>query len=246
MRKILAMTTAALLLTLPAPLLAQHHGGGGHPAGGGGGGGGHGGGGGFHGGGGGHPGGGGGFHGGGGGFHGGGGMHQGGSGHFGAEHRQAVGNPGGVGHLGNVSHGNGNVVINNNNRTFVHNDAFRGGGGRANFAGGQGGHFGRGGLPAGPPRGGWHSGWYGGHVEGFRPIHAGFYRYPSGFGYRRWGIGLVLPAVLFGSAYYYSNWHTLGAYPPPPGDRWVRYGPDLLLVNIPTGRVDDAIYGAFY
>lgn len=136
-------------------------------------------------------------------------------------------------------------MINNNNRTVVRGTAFNGSANRSTVgpaARGGGGH----GLPPGPPSGRWHRGWYGGNVSGFQRVHAGFYRYPSGFGYRRWGIGLVLPAVLFGSAYYYSGWHTLGAYPPPPGDRWVRYGPDLLLINIATGRVDDAIYGAFY
>ncbi|MEJ0065348.1 MAG: RcnB family protein [Caulobacteraceae bacterium] len=33
--------------------------------------------------------------------------------------------------------------------------------------------------------------------------------------------------------------------PPPPGSRWVRYGPDLLLVNLTTGRVEDTAYGVF-
>jgi Ni/Co efflux regulator RcnB len=32
---------------------------------------------------------------------------------------------------------------------------------------------------------------------------------------------------------------------PPKGYRWVRYGPDLLLVNVRTGRISDVIYGAF-
>ena len=38
----------------------------------------------------------------------------------------------------------------------------------------------------------------------------------------------------------------MGLEPPPPGYRWVRYGPDLLLVNVRTRRVADVIYGAFY
>jgi len=38
----------------------------------------------------------------------------------------------------------------------------------------------------------------------------------------------------------------MGLEPPPRGYRWVRYGPDLLLVNIRTRRVADVIYGAFY
>jgi Ni/Co efflux regulator RcnB len=38
----------------------------------------------------------------------------------------------------------------------------------------------------------------------------------------------------------------MGLEGPPYGYRWVRYGPDLLLVNTRTGRIEDAIYGAFY
>jgi Ni/Co efflux regulator RcnB len=34
--------------------------------------------------------------------------------------------------------------------------------------------------------------------------------------------------------------------PPPPGFQWVRYGPDLLLVNVVTGQVADVAYGVFY
>ena len=30
------------------------------------------------------------------------------------------------------------------------------------------------------------------------------------------------------------------------GDRWVLYGPNLLLVNLRNRRVEDVIYGVFY
>jgi Ni/Co efflux regulator RcnB len=33
---------------------------------------------------------------------------------------------------------------------------------------------------------------------------------------------------------------------PEPGFQWVRYGPDLLLVNVTTGQVVDVAYGVFY
>lgn len=249
MRKTLTIA-GALLLTLPALALAQGHGhgGGGHPGGPGGGGGG---------------GGGGGPHMGGGLGPGGGGEHRGqppggGGGAPRMEHGDRGGPPGGFRgperHEGRPDFNGGprpdgprhgfdrpnggpgpRVVVQDQNRVVV-ND-FRGPG--------PGPRVGRG-LPPPPPRGGWHRGWYGGRVSGFRPYRASPFVYPRGWGYRRWGIGLVLPPILFGSAYYYSGWDTLGAYPPPPGDRWVRYGPDLLLVNIRTGRIDDAIYGAFY
>jgi Ni/Co efflux regulator RcnB len=38
----------------------------------------------------------------------------------------------------------------------------------------------------------------------------------------------------------------VGLPPPPYGYRWVRYGPDALLVNICDGRILDVIYDAFY
>jgi Ni/Co efflux regulator RcnB len=67
-----------------------------------------------------------------------------------------------------------------------------------------------------------------------------------GFSYRRWAIGVTLPSLFLSSAYYYNNFAMLGLEPPPPGYRWVRYGPDLLMVEVFTGRIVDVIYGAFY
>ena len=40
--------------------------------------------------------------------------------------------------------------------------------------------------------------------------------------------------------------HEAPCDPPPPGRRWVRYGSDLLLVNVRNRRVEDVIYGVFY
>ena len=79
-----------------------------------------------------------------------------------------------------------------------------------------------------------------------RPIRGPVFHYPRGYRYRRWSIGLILPHIFLSNAYYYSNWAGFGLYPPPPGYRWVRYGPDLLLVNVYTGRIRDVVYGAFY
>ncbi len=45
---------------------------------------------------------------------------------------------------------------------------------------------------------------------------------------------------------FYGGWASLGLPPPRPGFQWVRYGPDLLLTNVPTGQIVDAAYGAFY
>ncbi|MEP6785824.1 MAG: RcnB family protein [Sphingomonadales bacterium] len=59
-------------------------------------------------------------------------------------------------------------------------------------------------------------------------------------------VGVLLPTILLSNYYYYNNYAALGVGAPPAGYRWVRYGPDLLLVQIRTRRVVDVIYGAFY
>lgn len=82
-------------------------------------------------------------------------------------------------------------------------------------------------------------GWYG-RVRG--PAYA----YPRGWHYRHWSIGVRLPPILFGPSYYYGGWAALGLEEPLPGYSWVRYGPDLLLVNLHTGEVEDVVYGVFY
>lgn len=74
-----------------------------------------------------------------------------------------------------------------------------------------------------------------------RPFH-----YPRGYHYRRWSVGLILPHIFLSHYYYWNDWAALGLLPPPPGYVWVRFGPDLLLVNRYTGRIADVIYGAFY
>ena len=70
--------------------------------------------------------------------------------------------------------------------------------------------------------------------------------YPQGWAYRQWAIGAFLPPLFLSPDYYYADWAALGLDPPPPGDQWVRYGPDLLLVEMDNGQVLDVIYGAFY
>lgn len=80
----------------------------------------------------------------------------------------------------------------------------------------------------------------------FHRIRGPVFHYPRGYRYRRWVIGAILPHIFLSNYYYWTDWSALGLLPPPPGYVWVRYGPDLLLVNRYTGRVADVIYGAFY
>ncbi len=85
-----------------------------------------------------------------------------------------------------------------------------------------------------------------GRPPGFRPIRGRPYRYPHGYRYRRWAIGASIPLLFLSAAYYFNDYGRYGVYAPPFGYRWVRYGPDLLLVQNGTGRVADVIYDAFY
>jgi Ni/Co efflux regulator RcnB len=80
----------------------------------------------------------------------------------------------------------------------------------------------------------------------YNPIGGPLFRYPPGYAYRRWSIGAFLPSLFLSTSYYYDDWRTLGIDRPPPGRRWVRYGPDLLLVNQRNRRVEDVIYNVFY
>jgi Nickel/cobalt transporter regulator len=77
-------------------------------------------------------------------------------------------------------------------------------------------------------------------------VHIHPFIYPPGFAYRRWAVGAALPPVFLARDYWYADWATLGVEPPPPGYQWVRYGPDLILVNVITGQVADVAYGVFY
>jgi Ni/Co efflux regulator RcnB len=96
--------------------------------------------------------------------------------------------------------------------------------------------------PAGPPAGARFS-YRGRDIE---RVHIRPFVYPPGFAYRRWAVGAALPPVFLARDYWYADWAALGMAPPPPGYQWVRYGPDLLLVNVVTGEVADVAYDVFY
>ena len=78
--------------------------------------------------------------------------------------------------------------------------------------------------------GGWH-----------RSIRGPAFRFPQGFTYQTWATGGILPPVFLSASYFYDGYATLGLAPPPGGYQWVRYGPDLLLVNVHTGRIADGV-----
>jgi Ni/Co efflux regulator RcnB len=85
---------------------------------------------------------------------------------------------------------------------------------------------------------------YRGH---YRPaIRLRPYHYPRGYYYTTWRIGAYLPMLFLSAQFFYDDYYQLGLAPPPPGYRWVRYGPDLLLVELYSGQVVDVVTGVFY
>lgn len=70
--------------------------------------------------------------------------------------------------------------------------------------------------------------------------------WPRGYHYRHWSVGYRLPAAFLAAQFFYSDFVSLGLQPPPPGYQWVRFGPDLFLVDMRTGDIIDAAYGVFY
>lgn len=78
-----------------------------------------------------------------------------------------------------------------------------------------------------------------------RAVAGGVYHYPHGYTYHRWVVGRPLPRAFLAPAYFYAGYAALGLIAPPPNYQWVRYGPDLLLVDLSTGNVVDIRYGVF-
>lgn len=71
------------------------------------------------------------------------------------------------------------------------------------------------------------------------------YRYPSGWRYRAWRKHQRFPVELFLSSWFLNDFLNYGLYAPPPGYRWVRYGPDAVLVDGSSYDIADTAYGVF-
>jgi len=77
-------------------------------------------------------------------------------------------------------------------------------------------------------------------------FQAGRYDYPRGQSYRAWDRGAYVPRAYWGQRYWIGN---PGAYRlgfARPGTRWVRVGPDALLILTRNGAVIDVVRNRFY
>jgi Ni/Co efflux regulator RcnB len=83
------------------------------------------------------------------------------------------------------------------------------------------------------------------HGHAYAPFRVARYHWPSGHAYHRYGRGARLPRLFWIARYLIEDYLDYGLTAPADGFEWVRYGPDLLLIDLSTGEVQDAVYGAF-
>lgn len=85
-----------------------------------------------------------------------------------------------------------------------------------------------------------------GDSDRFARFHGDRYYYPRGFGYRSYGIGTIVPRAYFDQRYYIGRPDFYRLPPAFAGTRWVRVGPDALLIRRFDGRIVRVIRGLFY
>ncbi|HMG47914.1 MAG TPA: RcnB family protein [Allosphingosinicella sp.] len=73
-----------------------------------------------------------------------------------------------------------------------------------------------------------------------------YYSPYRGYGYNRFDIGFFLEPLFFGRNYWLGDPWQYRLPPAPPGTQWVRYYNDVLLVDVYSGEVIDAIYDFFW
>ena len=67
-----------------------------------------------------------------------------------------------------------------------------------------------------------------------------------GWRYRPVTVGYQLRPAFYGSRYYISDFGRYNVRAPGRWQRWIRYGDDLLLVNVHTGRVLEVIRNRYW
>jgi Ni/Co efflux regulator RcnB len=98
---------------------------------------------------------------------------------------------------------------------------------------------------SGPPRRSTsgHTFTYGGRA--YARFSAAGYHYPQGYAYHRYLIGNRFPRAYWISGYYITDYGDYGLGPPPDDYQWIRYGPDVVLVDMDTGEITQVVYGVF-
>jgi Ni/Co efflux regulator RcnB len=83
------------------------------------------------------------------------------------------------------------------------------------------------------------------HGRTYAPVVAGRYRWPRGYGYHRFHRHERFPRVFLIPDYFIADYYDYGLAQPPPDAQWVRYGDDLVLVDLDTDEILDTIPGFF-
>lgn len=91
-------------------------------------------------------------------------------------------------------------------------------------------------------RGDWHD-YRRAHPDAFR---RGGYRGPSGYRYRPVNVGYRFQPGYYGRNYWLNDWQNYRLARPLGYQRWVRYGNDVVLVDIRSGTVVSVNNGFFY
>ena len=87
---------------------------------------------------------------------------------------------------------------------------------------------------------------FGYHGHRYAPWRAGRYRWPRGYGYVHYDIGVDVPVVFWSDeSFVIVDFADYGLAAPDDGFEWIRVGNDALLINTSDGAVADAAYGAF-
>ena len=80
-----------------------------------------------------------------------------------------------------------------------------------------------------------------------RPRYRGpAFIHPRGYGYRPWGVGYRLPPAYFTGRNFIGNPGYYRLPPPYYGTRWIRVGPDALLIRIGDGIILQAVRGLYW
>ena len=72
------------------------------------------------------------------------------------------------------------------------------------------------------------------------------YRGPRGYRYRPVTVGYRFAPAYYGRNYWVSDWANYRLHAPLRYQRWVRYGNDIVLIDIRTGRVLEVNNGFFW
>ncbi|HEY2179405.1 MAG TPA: RcnB family protein [Caulobacteraceae bacterium] len=83
------------------------------------------------------------------------------------------------------------------------------------------------------------------HGRRYAPIWAPRYHWPRGHPYHRFHRHDRFPRIFLIPEYFIDDYDDYGVAPPPVDAQWVRYGEDLVLVDLDSGDILNVITGFF-